>query len=102
MTIARRCLAFVLSAFIVSMSTGCAHDTSFSQKADDTVITTKVKTALLGDPDVKGTAITVETLRGDVQLSGFVDSAAQARRALDLASRVDGVNRVIDKMTVKQ
>jgi len=72
----------VLTAFLALTTLGCAHDTGFSQKVDDTTITTKVKTALLADPDVKGTAIAVERLRGQVQLSGFVDSSAQAGRAI--------------------
>lgn len=55
---------------------------------------------LLADPSVSGTAISVETLRGPVQLSGFVDSAAQAIRAVDIARRVEGANEVINKMTL--
>lgn len=101
MTLPKRLLAALLSAFLALTTLGCAHDTSFGQKVDDTALTTQVKTALLADPDVSGTAITVETLRGEVQLSGFVDSKAQAIRAIDIARRVDGVERVIDKMTVK-
>jgi len=101
MTLANRCLAALLSAFLALAAIGCAHDTTMGQKVDDTTVTTKVKTALLADPDVSGTAITVETLEGKVQLSGFVDSPEQARRAIDIASRIDGVSGVIDKMTVK-
>lgn len=101
MTFAQRCTAGMLAALLVLASAGCAHDTGIGQKFDDTAITTKVKAALLADPDVKGTAVTVETLQGQVQLSGFVDSAAQAQRAIDLARRVNGVNGVINKMTVK-
>jgi hyperosmotically inducible protein len=102
MTFFKRCLAGLLSAFLVLASVGCAHDTSLGQKVDDTTVTTKVKTALLADPDVSGTAISVETLNGRVQLSGFVDSDAQARRAVDLASRVEGVKGVDNKMSVKK
>ena len=101
MMFTQRCAAGVLTALLALTSAGCAHDTSFGQKFDDTAITTKVKSALLADPDVKGTAVNVETLKGQVQLSGFVDSPAQARRAIDIASRVDGVNGVINKMTMK-
>lgn len=95
-----RFLFAMFALVMAAVAQGCAHDTSFGQKVDDTVITSKVKAALVADPDVAGTAIQVETLRGAVQLSGFVKSAAQARRAVDLASRVEGVNRVIDKMSV--
>ena len=93
------CAAF---AFTAAATSGCSHQTTVGQKVDDTVITTKVKSALLGDPDVKGMAINVETVGGDVQLSGFVDSQAQRSRAIDLAGRVDGVGRVVDKITVKE
>ena len=92
------CAAF---AFTAVATTGCSHNTTIGQKVDDTVITTKVKSALLGDPDVKGMAIDVETVGGDVQLSGFVDSQAQRNRAVDLAGRVEGVDRVVDKITVR-
>ncbi|HEX6362810.1 MAG TPA: BON domain-containing protein [Albitalea sp.] len=101
MSPSQRCFAGLLSGALVLGTAGCAHDTSFGQKFDDTTITTKVKTALLADPDVKGTSVTVETLRGQVQLSGFVESAAQARRAVEIASRVDGVRKVENKMSVK-
>jgi osmotically-inducible protein OsmY len=98
MTRKTRMLAGLFSASLALAATyGCAtHDTTVGQKIDDTTITTKVKTALLADPDVKGTAIKVETVNGEVQLSGFVDSAAEVKRAKEIASRVDGVKRVID------
>jgi osmotically-inducible protein OsmY len=101
MTLVNRWLAALLSALLVATTVGCAHDTSVGTKIDDTAITAKVKTALLADPDVKGTAINVETVNGEVQLSGFVDSQAQSSRAKDIASRVDGVSKVIDKTSVK-
>jgi osmotically-inducible protein OsmY len=101
MTLANRCIAGVLSTLLAVATVGCAHDNKVGSKFDDTVITSKVKTALLADPDVKGTQVTVETLEGQVQLSGFVDSPAQAQRAVQLAGQVNGVNRVIDKMSVK-
>ncbi|HEY0821272.1 MAG TPA: BON domain-containing protein [Rhizobacter sp.] len=94
------CLALATTFATVS---GCAtHDTTVGQKFDDTVITTKVKSALLGDPDVKGTAISVETVGGNVMLSGFVNSQAQRSRALDIAGRVEGVGKVVDKLSIKE
>jgi hyperosmotically inducible protein len=102
MTLVNRWLAAALSALFLLASAGCAtQGTSVGQKIDDTAITTKVKTALLADPDTKGTAISVETVNGTVQLSGFVTSQAEAARAKDIAGRVDGVTRVIDKTSVK-
>ncbi len=102
MSLTKRCSAALLSAVLGLTVVACAHDTSVGQKLDDTTVTAKVKAALLADPDVKGTAVQVETLRGQVQLSGFVDSETQARRAVDIAQRVEGVDRVINKMSVKQ
>lgn len=91
----------VLSAVLAVGAAGCAHEKSFGQRVDDTTITAKVKSALLADPDVSGLAINVDTLQGDVQLSGFVDSATQAQRAEDIASRVENVDEVINKLTVR-
>ena len=101
MTLANRCLAAVFSVIFALTMIGCTHDTSFGQKIDDSTITAKVKSALLADPDVSGMAINVETVGGQVQLSGFVDSTAQARRAADIAGRVKGVDRVINNVSVK-
>lgn len=101
MTLAKRCSAALLSAVLGLTVVACAHDTSMGQRVDDTTVTAKVKAALLADPDVKGTAVQVETLRGQVQLSGFVKSQQQAQRAVSLAQRVDGVKDVINKMTVQ-
>ena len=97
----RPLITLLISGVLTVGAGGCAHDASWSQRIDDTTITSKVKAALIGDPDVSGLAINVETLRGDVQLSGFVDSAAKAKRAVDLAKRVEGVDEVINKMTIK-
>lgn len=67
----------------------------------DTAITAKVKAALVGDPDLKGTAVNVETFRGTVQLSGVVDSPESAYRAADLVRCVEGVREVRNSITVK-
>lgn len=69
---------------------------------DDSVITTKVKTALLADPDVKSTDISVETLKGEVILSGFVRNPVQIDRALKIARGVEGVKGVQNKLSVKK
>lgn len=61
---------------------------------DDSVVTTKVKAALLKDPVVSGLAVNVETFKGVVQLSGFVKTAAERGRAAQLASEVAGVQKV--------
>ncbi len=68
---------------------------------NDTAISTKVKAALAADPDVKATDVQVETFKGVVQLSGFVDSPEQVRRAVDMARRVEGVQDVKNAIIVK-
>lgn len=69
--------------------------------ADDSTITTKVKAALLAEKGVPSTAITVETYKGVVQLSGFVDSAEQVRKAGATAAKVGGVKSVKNTLSVK-
>jgi hyperosmotically inducible protein len=71
------------------------------QYIDDTVITTKVKAALVDDPLTKATEINVETFKGVVQLSGFVASQAAADRAVALARGVAGVKSVKNDMRIK-
>lgn len=68
---------------------------------DDSVITTKVKTALVNDPVTKATEINVETFKGVVQLSGFVSSQSAINRAVELARGVSGVKSVRNDMRLK-
>jgi hyperosmotically inducible protein len=75
--------------------------TTVGTTIDDSAITTKVKSALLGDADVKGLDIKVETNKGEVQLSGFVDTQAQIDRAVSVAKGVEGVKNVDNKMSLK-
>jgi hyperosmotically inducible protein len=69
---------------------------------DDSVITVKVKTALMSDTQVKGNEIAVTTNKGVVQLSGFVDSAADQERATAVARNVEGVQRVVNDTNLKK
>lgn len=61
---------------------------------DDSVITGKVKAALVADPTTKAHQITVETFKGVVQLSGFVDNSEARSRAAAVAKDVEGVKSV--------
>ncbi len=76
--------------------------TTAGMKLDDSVVTTKVKTALMGDDQVKSRDIAVVTLKGEVQLSGFVDSQKQIDRAVVVATGVEGVSRVNNEMSIKK
>lgn len=71
------------------------------QKVDDTAITSKVKTALMADSDIKGTSISVDTVKGEVKLSGSVESQAHADKAMEITRGVDGVTGVQNDLEVK-
>jgi len=68
---------------------------------DDTVITTKVKAAILNEPTLKSAEINVETFKGVVQLSGFVSSSASINKAIEVAKGVAGVKSVRNSMHLK-
>jgi osmotically-inducible protein OsmY len=68
---------------------------------DDSVITGKVKAALIADETTKAHQISVETFQGVVQLSGFVDSSAARSRASQLAQQVDGVKNVKNDLELR-
>jgi len=68
---------------------------------DDSVLTAKVKTALIESPETKAHQINVETDHGVVQLSGFVDNAAAKTAATNVAKSVTGVKSVKNELSVK-
>lgn len=74
---------------------------SFAEFIDDAATTARVKTALLADSQVSGTDIEVETDKGTVQLSGYVDSDAERERAELLAKTVSGVKAVDNDLRLK-
>jgi len=76
--------------------------TTVGTQIDDGVVTTRVKAALLADHDTKSLEINVETRKGQVQLSGFVDTQARIDKAIALASKVEGVTSVENGMSVKE
>lgn len=78
-----------------------APKTSLGTKLDDSLVTGRVKAALMDAKDVKSLQINVETRDGVTQLAGFVTSAAMKDRAGEVASRVAGVKRVDNVLVVK-
>jgi osmotically-inducible protein OsmY len=68
---------------------------------DDSVITGKVKAALVADPTTKAHQISVETFQGVVQLSGFVDTTEARSRATQVAKGVDGVKNVKNDLELR-
>ena len=94
--------AAILAAAL--FATGCAPTTTkrgTGEFVDDAAITTKVKAALLADPDVKGTQVNVDTYRGVVQLSGFVASDTERQKATQKAAEVTGVNSVRNDLQIR-
>jgi len=68
---------------------------------DDSMITGKVKAAFAADPTVKATQVQVETFKGTVQLSGFVDSRESAQKAVEIARGVKGVKSVKNDTVIR-
>lgn len=98
-------IKFILSAVLISALAACAQsDTRRTAGAyiDDKVITGKVKAALVADPELKATEINVDTYKGTVQLSGFVDSPDDIPKAAALARKVEGVQTVKNDIAVRR
>jgi hyperosmotically inducible protein len=83
-------LALALMAPI--LATGCGK--TVGETIDDATVTTRVKTALLNDPDVGGLRIDVDTFKGIVTLSGAVKSAGERDKAITVARKIGGVKDV--------
>jgi osmotically-inducible protein OsmY len=102
----RHTAAMLLAALTAStVMAGCSStptQQSAGQAVDDGVVTAKVKAALIADPVTKAHQINVETFKGTVQLSGFVETDEARSRALQLARDVDGVRKVKDAMEVRR
>ena len=71
-------------------------------KVDDSIVTTQVKAALLGDASIKSLDIAVVTRQGVVQLSGFVDNQNQIDRAIEVVHSIAGVSSVSNEMSIKR
>ena len=94
----------LLFAILLASLLGCASTTTqegTGEYVDDTVITTKVKAAVFGEPTLKSAEINVETFKGTVQLTGFVSSRAAIDKAVELTRGVKGVKSVRNDMRLK-
>src|ERR1043166_4568332 len=97
-------LTTLFSTSVLVVTLGCASTRTHEgtgQYVDDSVITTKVKSAILGEPGLKVSEIKVETFKGVVQLSGFVNSRDDINSAMKIARNVDGVKSVKNDMQLK-
>ena len=95
------CFALIVfsAAFLACAST--AKQSSTGEYVDDSVITTKVKSMLAADDFLKSFQIGVETYKGTVQLSGFVDAQKAIDKAVEIAHSVKGVKSVKNDLIVK-
>ena len=94
----------LLVLLVIAVIAGCAGSRtqeSTGEYVDDSTITAKVKAAIFDDPALKMFQISVETFKGVVQLSGFVNSPQVVSRAGEVASRVSGVKSVKNTLLVK-
>jgi hyperosmotically inducible protein len=100
----RAVLAAQAGLVIIALALGACSATRTQQSAgeviDDSVLTAKVKAALIDDPVAKARDVNVETYRGVVQLGGFVDTAEQKTRAGEVARGVTGVQEVRNDLRV--
>jgi hyperosmotically inducible protein len=95
--------AFFMAVMLIT-AVGCASTSKqegTGEYVDDSVITTKVKAAILNEPTLKVAEINVETFKGVVQLSGFVSSQTAINKAVDLTRHVTGVKSVKNDMRIK-
>ena len=101
LAIAARLLTALVLCAVLAACAGGPNSKSAGEVIDDSVIATKVRTALAKDKNVSVFDISVEVYKGVVQLSGFVDSRDQAQRAVDLAADIRGVIDVKDRIDIK-
>ena len=103
MTLTNRFFALI-AAVLMALTLGCAGTSTTEgtgEYFDDTVITSKVKTAIFNEPSLKSAEINVETFKGAVQLSGFVNSQADINKAIEVTRGVGGVKSVKNDMRLK-
>jgi len=94
-------LAVMLTVFSLAGCQAMAGKTA-GQNVDDAALTTSVKTKLAADKLSSLTRVDVDTNNGTVSLNGVVESSDQRARAQELASQVNGVNRVINNIQVQK
>lgn len=104
MTPIARKLSSLAAILVLATTFGCASTAKqegTGEYLDDTVITAKVKAAIFNEPSLKSAEINVETFKGVVQLSGFVNSREDVATAATVTRRVAGVTSVKNDMRLK-
>src|SRR5512134_1440280 len=90
--------ALTLIILVPALSVGCGR--TIDRNVDDVGITTRVKTALLNEPNLSAGGIEVETSNGVVTLTGTVRSEAERSQAVTVARRINGVTDVRSSLSV--
>jgi hyperosmotically inducible periplasmic protein len=96
-------LSLTLSGVMVA-TTGCAgnrYQRSTGDYIDDKALSARVKTTMFRDAEVSGFDVGVNVYRGEVQLTGFVDTQEQRERAGEIARSVEGVRQVVNNLEIK-
>jgi hyperosmotically inducible periplasmic protein len=94
-------IALALSTVLLAGCAGTKTQSSTGEYIDDSVVTSKVLSELAASDETSAADIEVETFRGVVQLSGFVDSRSEKQAAKRIAKTVEGVREVEDNLIVK-
>jgi osmotically-inducible protein OsmY len=103
-TLRTRTIFMVVSLACAFAFSACAsdhHGRTVGTTVDDALITSSVKSKLLADDLVDAFEIEVDTYRGNVMLSGFVETQDQIERAVDLAEKTEGAQKVVNKLAIK-
>ncbi len=95
------CLVLIMFIAALVACASTAKQSSTGEYVDDSVITTKVKSLIAADDFLESFQIGVETYKGVVQLSGFVNSQAASDKAVEIANSVQGIKSVKNDLIVK-
>lgn len=103
MVISRHSFKNLFAVLVLGLLVGCAGAfTKTGEVLDDTAITAKVKASMAKDPDVSATSVSVETVKGEVRLSGFVKTDLEKQRAAQIAKQTEGVKSVSNALVVRK
>jgi osmotically-inducible protein OsmY len=102
MKLQKSTVAAALTAVLLAACAGTSTKESTGEALDDSVITTKVKSALLADKRVSGMDVSVETFKGRVLLSGYVKSPEERQTAERIARSTPGVRGVNNKIALRE
>jgi len=105
------CIGAIAACTLLTLLSGCnnqqglsgtATPTTIGTEVDDSVITTKIRTALMSNDEVKSLDVKVKTRKGEVMLSGFADNQAQIDLIIGVAKGIEGVKAVDNQLSLKE